>query len=212
MPIPGLPAPVWQRLMRCIVGLGLFGTGIALVIAADWGLGPWDVLHQGLSERTGIAIGTLIILVGAAAMVLWIPLRERPGWGTVLNTMEIGLVVNLLEPRLGTFDSVATRSVGLVGGVVVVALGSGVYLGAGLGSGPRDGLMMGLERLGLSVRAGRTLIEASVLTLGFLLGGSVGIGTVVFALGIGPLVQVFLPRFRLDPSVEPVGGVGSETG
>jgi uncharacterized membrane protein YczE len=198
MQIPGLPDPAISRLVRCVVGLGLFGAGIAFIIAADWGLGPWDVLHHGLSERTGIAIGTLIILVGAAAMVLWIPLRERPGWGTVINTIEIGLVVNLLEPRLGTFDSVPTRSAALIGGVVIVALGSGIYLGAGLGSGPRDGLMMGLERLGLSVRLGRTIIEATVLALGFLLGGSVGVGTLVFALGIGPLVQVFLPRFRLD--------------
>ncbi len=183
--------------MRCVVGLALFGTGITLVIAADLGLAPWDVFHQGLSRRTGIPIGTVIILVGMALMVLWLPLRERPGWGTILNALEIGMVVNLLEPRLGTFDAPLARIAALVGGVAVVGLGSGLYIGSGLGSGPRDGLMTGLARLGWSLGRARTLIEVTVFAAGWALGGSVGLGTLVFALGIGPLVHRTVPRLRV---------------
>jgi uncharacterized membrane protein YczE len=186
--------------MRCIGGLALFGTGISLVIAADWGLAPWDVFHQGLSRRTGIPIGSVIMLVGAALMLLWWPLRQRPGWGTVLNTVEIGLVVNVLEPRLGTFDSPPIRALALVGGVALVGLGSGFYIGSGLGAGPRDGVMLGLERLGLSLGRARTLIEVTVFASGWALGGGIGLGTVVFALGIGPLVHRLVPRLQVVSS------------
>lgn len=195
--LPGLPDPALVRLTRCILGLALFGTGITLVIAADLGLAPWDVFHQGLSRRTGIPIGTVIILVGVALMVLWLPLRERPGWGTVLNALEIGTVVNLLEPRIDTFDSPLARALALVCGVAVVGLGSGLYIGSGLGSGPRDGLMTGLARMGWSLGRARTLIEITVLGAGWALGGSIGVGTLVFALGIGPLVHRTVPRFRV---------------
>lgn len=184
--------------MRCIAGLALFGTGISLVIAADLGLAPWDVFHQGVSRRTGIPLGTVIMLVGAALMVLWWPLKERPGWGTVLNALEIGLVVNLLEPRLGTFDAPAARAAALIAGVAVVGVGSGLYIGSGLGAGPRDGLMMGFERLGFSLGRARTLIEVTVFFTGWALGGSIGVGTLVFALGIGPLVHRTVPRLRVD--------------
>jgi uncharacterized membrane protein YczE len=170
------------------------------VIAADWGLAPWDVFHQGLSRRTGIPIGTVIIVVGAALMLLWWPLRQRPGWGTVLNTIEIGLVVNLVEPRLGTFDGPLPRLIALVGGVVLVGIGSGFYIGSGLGAGPRDGVMLGLERLGLSLGRARTAIELTVFASGWALGGSIGAGTVVFALGIGPLVHRLVPRLRVVSS------------
>lgn len=198
--LPGLPEPATPRLIRCIVGLAFFGAGISLVIAADLGLAPWDVFHQGVSHRTGIALGTVIIVTGALLMILWWPLGERPGWGTVLNTIEIGLVVNLLEPRLGTFDAPAARFIALVAGVLAVALGSGLYIGSGLGAGPRDGLMMGLERSGWSIRRARTTIEVVVLAAGWAMGGSVGVGTVVFALGIGPLVHRAVPRLRVISS------------
>lgn len=171
-----------------------------MIIAANLGLAPWDVFHQGVSRRTGIALGTVIIMVGAVLMLLWWPLRERPGWGTVMNTLEIGLVVNLLEPHLGTFDSPWARLASLAGGVLAVAVGSGLYIGAGLGAGPRDGLMMGLERLGWSLRRARTTIELTVLIAGWALGGSVGLGTVVFAVGIGPLVHRTVPRLRVVSS------------
>jgi uncharacterized membrane protein YczE len=192
-----LPTPAIQRLVRCVVGLGLFGVGISLLVVAELGLAPWDVLHQGISKRTGLPIGTVIILVGIALMVLWVPLRERPGIGTLLNAVEIGLVVNLVLPWLPDLERLAVRVPVLVLGIALVGIGSGLYIGAGLGAGPRDGLMLGLERLGLSVRGARTLIEATVLVGGFLLGGAVGVGTLAFALGIGPLVQVLLPHLRV---------------
>jgi uncharacterized membrane protein YczE len=181
-----------------MVGLALFGLGISLLIVAELGLAPWDVLHQGISKRTGIPIGTVIILIGLLLLILWIPLKERPGLGTLLNALEIGLVVDLVLPRLPHLESLPARGALLLAGIVLVGVGSGLYIGAGLGAGPRDGLMLGFERLGLSVRAARTLIEVSVLGAGWALGGRVGVGTVLFAVGIGPLVQVVLPRLRVD--------------
>jgi uncharacterized membrane protein YczE len=200
-----------ERLARCIGGLALFGTGIALIIAGDLGLAPWDVFHQGLSERTGLGIGTVIILVGVLLLLLWIPLRERPGIGTVLNALEIGLVVDLVLPHLPEPEAVAARLALMLGGVGVIAIGSGLYIGSGLGPGPRDGLMTGLARRGLSIRVARTAIEVTVLALGIALGGSAGLGTAVFALGIGPMVQVTLPRLTMPaPASRPpralVGG------
>jgi uncharacterized membrane protein YczE len=187
--------------VRCIVGLALFGLGISLLIVAELGLAPWDVLHEGISKRTGVPIGTVIIGVGLVVLLLWIPLRERPGIGTVLNALEIGLVVDLTLPLLPDLNHLAARIAALVVGVVLVGVGSGLYIGAGLGAGPRDGLMLGLERLGLSVRRARTLIEVTVLGLGWGLGGTVGIGTVMFAVGIGPLVQLLLPFLRVDRGI-----------
>lgn len=187
-----------ERVARCISGLALFGTGIAFIIHAELGAAPWDVFHQGLSELTGIPIGTVIILVGALLLLLWIPLRERPGLGTLLNAVEIGLVVDLVLPRLPDVDALAARIALLAGGLLSVAVGSGLYIGAGLGPGPRDGLMTGLARHGLSLRLARTGIEITVLVLGLLLGGTVGIGTAAFAFGVGPLVQVFVPRLRIS--------------
>lgn len=179
-------------------GLALFGVGISLLIVAELGLAPWDVLHQGVSKRTGISIGTVIIAIGVGLMLLWIPLKERPGLGTLLNAVEIGLVVNLVLPHLPDPDHLLARVGLLVLGILLVGVGSGFYIGAGLGAGPRDGIMLGLVRLGLSVRGARTLIEVTVLVIGWLLGGSVGVGTLAFALGIGPLVQVLLPHLRVD--------------
>ncbi len=197
---PSSPAADWAiRLARCVGGLALFGLGIALIIEAHLGAAPWDVFHQGLSELTGISIGIVIVIVGLLLLLLWIPLRQRPGVGTILNALEIGLVVDLVMHVVPDTDRLLPRVAFLLVGLVVVAAGSGLYIGSGLGAGPRDGLMMGLSRLGLSIRVARTAIEVTVLVLGVLLGGTVGLGTVAFTFGIGPLVQIFLPRFALPP-------------
>lgn len=187
------------RLARCGAGLAVFGAGIAAIIDADLGAAPWDVFHQGVAERTGVAVGTVIVITGLALLLLWIPLRQRPGIGTLLNAVEIGLVVNLLEPALPAPASVPAQVLYLAVGLIAMGIGSGLYIGAGLGPGPRDGLMMGLSQRGISVRLARTVIEATVLVAGLLLGGTVGVGTVAFTLGIGPLVQFFLPRLSLPP-------------
>jgi uncharacterized membrane protein YczE len=197
-----------RRLPRLLAGLVLCGMGIAAMVAADLGLGPWDVLHQGVSSRTGIPIGTVVILVGVAIMLLWIPLRERPGVGTVLNAILIGVVIDLTLLWLTTPAPLAGRWALMLGGVVAFGAGSGCYIGAGLGPGPRDGVMTGLARRGWPVGVVRTAIELSVLGGGWLLGGTVGMGTVVFALGIGPLVHWFLPRLTITV-VSPREGVRS---
>lgn len=187
------------RLSRCIAGLALFGIGIALILEAHLGAAPWDVFHQGVAAKTGISVGNVIILTGLLLLLLWIPLRQRPGVGTLLNALEIGFSVDLVMPLIPGTDLLVVRFAYLVAGLLVIAIGSGLYIGSGLGPGPRDGLMMGLKERGISVRVARTAIELSVLVLGLLLGGKVGIGTVAFTFGIGPLVQVFLPRFALPP-------------
>lgn len=191
-----------ERITRCVFGLALFGAGIALLIDSDLGAAPWDVFHTGISEITGIPVGSVIIITGVALLALWIPLHETPGLGTVLNAVEIGLVAGLVLDWLPDTEHLALRSGMMLGGVVLIALGSGFYIGAGLGPGPRDGLMTGLARRGPSLRAARTGIEISVLVIGVLLGGSVGIGTAVFAFGIGPLVQIFLPALTIRPAVD----------
>lgn len=175
----------------------MFGLGISMFIASELGLAPWDVFHQGVSRLTGISIGLIIELAGLMILVLWIPHRIRPGIGTVLNAIEIGLVVYLMDDRLPTSDHVVVRIAYMLGALASVAIGSGLYIGAGLGSGPRDGLMLGLGQRGISIRVARTVIEVTVLIAGVLLGGSIGVGTVAFTLGIGPLVQFFLPRLRV---------------
>jgi len=192
----------FERLTRCIVGLACFGTGITLFLRSNLGLPPWDVFHKGVSERTGISIGTVIIGTGVLLLLLWIPLRQRPGLGTVLNAVEIGLVVNLTKDHIGEPDAIVVRVAMLAAGLLIIAFGSAMYIGAGLGPGPRDGLMMGLAERGVSVRVARTIVEVVVVIAGIFLGGSIGVGTVVFAVGIGPLVQVLLPRFDRRPVSE----------
>jgi uncharacterized membrane protein YczE len=200
--VPADRAP--ERIARCVFGLALFGIGIALIIRGDLGAAPWDVFHTGVSELTGIPVGSVIILVGVALLVLWIPLREQPGLGTVLNAIEIGLVVDLVLPLLPEPEALAGRTAMMLGGVVVIAVGSGLYIGAGLGPGPRDGLMTGIARRWMSIRTARTGIEIIVLLIGVALGGSIGVGTAVFALAIGPLVQLFLPHLTMAaPNVAP---------
>lgn len=176
----------------------MFGLGVALILQADLGAAPWDVFHSGVSDLTGIPIGTVIILTGVALLLLWIPLREQPGLGTILNAVEIGLVVDLVLPHLPDLDPLPARVAALGVGVILVGIGSGCYIGAGLGPGPRDGLMTGIARRGMSIRVARTGIEITVLILGAALGGAIGVGTAVFALGIGPLVQIFLPHLTLE--------------
>jgi uncharacterized membrane protein YczE len=192
------PDRLGMRLVRCAVGLACFGVGISALIAAGIGLAPWDVLHQGLSELLGLSIGTLIILVGVILLVVnYVILDERAGIGTFLNALEIGLVVDLVADRLPRPEAVAAQLAYVTAGIVLVGIGSGLYIGSGLGAGPRDGLMMGLHHRGMSLRLGRTAIEAGVLVLGVLLGGSVGIGTVAFVLAVGPAVHYFLPRLSM---------------
>jgi len=186
-----------ERIARCVAGLALFGIGISLLIDANLGAAPWDVFHTGVSELTGWPVGTIIIVTGIALLALWMPLRESPGLGTVLNAFEIGLVVGLVLPIIPEPELIVVRVAMMVGGVVIIAIGSGLYIGAGLGPGPRDGLMTGLSRHGLSIRLARTGIEVLVLAAGVLLGGSIGVGTAVFAFGIGPMVQIFLPRLTM---------------
>lgn len=195
-----------QRLARCIVGLACFGLGISMFVAAHLGLAPWDVFHQGVSRHTGISLGWVIEIVGFALLLLWIPLRQRPGAGTILNALEIGLVVDLIGDHLPSTDRLIPRLVYVVGAVVVIAAGSSLYIGAGLGAGPRDGIMVGLAARGFSVRVTRTVLEAVVMAVGIALGGHIGIGTLAFVVGIGPLVHVLIPRLALRPLVamEPV--------
>lgn len=195
LPIPSDRLP--ERLVRCVTGLALFGLGIAMFLASELGLAPWDVFHQGVSERLGIPVGVVIEITGVFILLLWIPLRERLGLGTVLNAIEIGLVVYLLDGLLPTTELLVPRLLYVAGGLVAIAAGSGLYIGAGLGSGPRDGLMLGLSKRGISVRLARTGVEVAALVIGLLLGGTVGVGTLAFTFGIGPLVQVFLPRLRI---------------
>ncbi len=201
LPIPPLPE-LWPRLARLLFGLVLFGAGLALMVIADLGLAPWDVFHQGVSALTGIPIGTIVIITGLLLLVTWIPLRERVGIGTIANAIVIGLVLDLLLLVLPErLDLLVARWAAMLVGVVVVAIGSGFYIGAGLGPGPRDGLMTGIAKRGHSLQAVRVGIELGALIVGWLLGGTVGIGTVVFALTIGPLVQFFLYRLQVVPIV-----------
>lgn len=195
--------PVHRRpVPRLLFGLVLCGLGIASMVAADLGLGPWDVLHQGLSRVTGLPIGVVTILVGALVLLAWLPLGERPGWGTVANVLIIGVVLDLVLLVLDTPTSLIARTGMTAAGPVLFGIGSGFYLGAGMGSGPRDGVMTGLARRGWPVGVARTAIELGALAGGWALGGTVGLGTVLFAATIGPIVHVSLPRLRVaDPPI-----------
>ena len=198
-----------ERVVRCVVGLFLFGLGIALMLRADVGTAPWDVFHTGVADLLGVDVGPVIIATGVLLLLLWIPLGERVGLGTILNAVLIGAFVDITYPWLPEVDGLPVRLGLMALGLVLIAVGSGSYIGAGLGPGPRDGLMTGLSRRTIAgrpitVRSARTFIEVVVLLVGIALGGAVGIGTVAFTLGIGPLVHVFLPRLSMDG---PVGEV-----
>lgn len=190
-----------RRLTQLYAGLVLYGVSLALMVQAGLGLDPWDVFHQGLARHTPFTLGQVVIAVGALVLLLWIPLRQRPGIGTVSNVVVIGLAVDASLAVLPPVDGLPVRVVALAAGVLLNAVATASYLGAGLGPGPRDGLMTGwVRRAGGSVRRVRTVIELTVLAAGWLLGGTVGIGTVAYALAIGPLVHLLLPVFDLDPA------------
>ena len=187
-----------RRLLRLVAGVVLFGIGIGLMARADLGLAAWDVLHQGLARRTGLTMGTASITTSATVLLLWWPLRERPGIGTVVNALGIGLVLDLTLWLVPLPEGLVARWGLMLAGPVLVGVGSGLYIGAGLGAGPRDGVMTGLARRGVPVGVARAGLELTVLAVGWLLGGTVGVGTVVFSLAIGPLVAFFLPRLAVD--------------
>jgi uncharacterized membrane protein YczE len=193
--------PTWRELRRrlpqLVVGIPVLGVGIALTLEARLGVSPFDVLHQGIAAKTGLSVGTVVILVGIAILVLWIPLRQRPGLGTVLNTLTVGLVIDLAVHMIPEPDLLAVRIPLLVAGIVVTGLGMGLYIGAGLGPGPRDGLMTGLAAKGFPLWAVRTVLELAALLAGWVLGGNVGVGTVAFAFSIGPLGHFFVGRLHL---------------
>jgi uncharacterized membrane protein YczE len=187
-----------RRLLQLYAGLTLYGVSMALQIRAGLGLDPWDVFHQGVSDKTGLSFGTVVIITGALVLLAWVPLRQKPGLGTVSNVFVIGIVVDVALALIGDVHGFALQLAFLVAGVVLNAIAGAAYIGAGLGPGPRDGLMTGLvRRTGGKVGVIRTSIEVTVLVVGFLLGGTVGLGTVVYALSIGPLLQVFMPAFEI---------------
>lgn len=194
-----------RRSVHLLAGLVLFGVSLGLVVRADLGLAPWDVLHQGLAQRSGMSLGTVVIIVSLIVLAAWVPLRLRPGIGTLANAVLVGLVADLTLALIPAVDALGVGIAMLVAGTAVNAVGTALYVGAGFGPGARDGLMVGLASRGYSIRAVRTAIEVAVLAAGWLLGGTVGVGTVVFALAIGPLVHRLLPLLALLPANLPEG-------
>lgn len=192
-------ASITRRVAQLVIGIVISAVGISATVRARLGVGPWDVLHQGIARHTGIAFGQVGILVGLALLLLWIPLHQRVGVGTILNVVMIGALIDLLLDHWSGTDTLATRWALLVGGIVVSGIGFGTYLGANLGAGPRDGIMTAIAQRGLSIRLARTTLELSALGLGWLLGGNVGVGTVLFAVGVGPVIQATLHRTRVAP-------------
>lgn len=190
-----------RRTPQVIFGLMLFGVGVAMMKAGNLGFGAWNVFHEGVAERTPLSLGAVIVLTGLCIVTLFVPLGERIGPGTLLNALVIGTTVDLVLRVLDEPSAMGWRIALMVAGPVIIGLGSGLYIGGGLGPGPRDGLMTGLHGRGFAIWKARTGIEITALTVGLVLGGTIGIGTVWFTLGIGPLVQFFLPRFRRPPPV-----------
>jgi len=187
---------VTARLGQLFAGLLLYGISLAMMLRAGLGLAPWDVLHQGLARLTGASVGSMVIAVSFLVLLLWIPLRQPPGFGTIANAVLVGVSVDLTLLLLGDLKGWLLQVVFLVAGVFLNALATALYIGASLGPGPRDGLMTGLvRRTGRSVRLVRTSIEVTVLAVGWLLGGTLGVGTLLYAFAIGPIVHVLLPRF-----------------
>ncbi|SFC89853.1 YczE/YyaS/YitT family protein [Streptomyces aidingensis] len=187
-----------RRLVQLYAGLVLYGASLGLMVRAGLGLDPWDVLHQGVAERTGLTIGTVVILTGALVLLAWVPLRQRPGLGTVSNVVVLGLAMDATMALVPDFGPLAVRIPLMLLAVVLNGMATGMYIAARFGPGPRDGLMTGLHRVtGRSVRLVRTAIELTVLVSGILLGGTAGVGTVLYALAIGPLTQFFLRVFEV---------------
>ncbi|MEV8395223.1 MULTISPECIES: hypothetical protein [unclassified Streptomyces] len=199
----GLRGPhLTRRLLQLYAGLALYGASAALLVRGGLGLEPWGVLHQGLAELTGLTMGVVSIIVGAVVLLLWIPIRQRPGLGTVSNVFVVGIAMDAALALVPEGHGLAVRVPLLIAGIVLNGVATGLYIAARFGPGPRDGLMTGLHRLtGRSLRLVRTGIEVAVVVTGFVLGGSVGIGTVAYALAIGPLAQLFLRVFAI-PAVD----------
>jgi len=192
-----------RRLIQLFAGLCLYGFSIAVMIEAALGLEPWGVLNEGVTEQTPLSFGLVVCLIGALVLLLWIPLKQKPGIGTVANVIVIGLAVDASAPLIPDIEGYPLRALFLGVGILLNGIAGGLYIGAGLGPGPRDGLMTGLSRrTGWPLRRVRTGIELVVLAAGWLMGGTVGVGTVLYALSIGPLVQFFLRRFSI-PAPEP---------
>lgn len=189
--------PRVRRLVQLYAGLVLYGVSASMLLLAGLGVDPWDVLHQGLSRRFGLGVGTWAIIVGIGVLLLWIPLRQRPGFGTLNNALIVGLVIDVMLAAVPPVHGLAARLLVMISGVVLNGIATGAYIGAGLGPGPRDGLMTGLAARGHSIRVVRTGIELTVLVSGWLLGGTVGLGTVVYALGIGPIAHLSIPLLRI---------------
>lgn len=206
-----LALPPWaelqRRLPRLLVGLVLCGVAFSLPIRAGLGVDPWDVLHLGIAARTGIPVGTVSVLVGLVVLIGWIPLRERVGIGTIANTLIIGAVIDVVLPHLPAADDRITRWTMLLGGLALAGPGIGLYIGARLGPGPRDGIMTGIARRGHSIRVVRTGIELIALLFGWILGGTVGVGTVLFAVTIGPNAHYWLDRFDMGECRAGAGAV-----
>lgn len=194
-----------RRLLQLYVGLCLYGISTGMFVQANLGADPWDVFHLGVGKVFSLDIGTVMILTGALVLLLWIPIRQRPGLGTLSNVIVLGLAANATIAVIPMPDSLWLQSGLMIAAVILNALATGMYIGAGFGPGPRDGLMTGIHaRTGWSIRVIRTTIELTVLVIGYFLGGSVGIGTLVYALAIGPLIQLCLPWFRTDTAARAV--------
>lgn len=193
-----------RRLIQLFWGLALYGFSMGLMVRSELGLNPWDVFHQGLAERTGLSLGTIVVIIGAAVLLLWIPLRQRPGIGTISNVFLIGIWADVSLWLIPPANGLPMAWVMLLGGIFLNGVAGGAYIGAGLGPGPRDGLMTGLvRRTGKSVRLIRTGIEAAVVAVGWLLGGTLGLGTLLYAIAIGPIVHRMLPLFTIPERDEP---------
>lgn len=195
-----------RRFIQLQLGLVLYGASLALMVRAGLGLNPWSVFHQGLAELTGISLGMIVNGVGALVLLVWIPLRQKPGIGTICNVFLIGTSADVILWMLPQIDGMLLRIAFLVAAIVLNGAATGAYIGAGLGPGPRDGLTTGMVRItGWQVRWVRMGIEMSVLALGWILGGSIGVGTVLYALANGPLLQFFMPLFELRRPLRPGG-------
>lgn len=191
-------ANLGRRLVQLNLGLILFGVGIGLMLESELGVPPWDVLHQGLAVRFGLTVGVWSIIVSFAVLALWLPLGERYGIGTLFNAIIIGVMIDVTSVVLPPADNLMLAAAMLALGLLAIGFASGLYIGANLGPGPRDGLMTGIARRGPSIRLTRLILEIVVLATGWLLGGTFGVGTVAFALLIGPIVQFFLPRLSIE--------------
>jgi uncharacterized membrane protein YczE len=188
-----------RRLTQLYVGLVLYGASLAMMVRGDLGLAPWDVLHSGLIRHVPITLGQAVVLMSFVVLVLWIPLKEMPGLGTISNAIVVGLSADATLWLLSPPDVLALRIGLMVGGILLCGLATALYIGAQLGRGPRDGLMTGITRIsGLSIRLVRTGLEITVVLIGLLLGGGLGLGTVALALTIGPITQALLPVFLVD--------------